>query len=965
MAANSINENPVAGQGNGERNDIEKHDNNDKNIIERAADNQAINTTFASNDTEMGALLEDILSQSDMAEAAIAADFTRDYSRVVLTADYVSDALMAIDPNTLTRDEWVSITYSVRAIEADHGLDLFHDWEDWSRQYSNGDERADIAVWKSCANPTRIGAGTLFLHAKDAGWRSDDRAQPLRERSAAEMKARAARRKELERETAALIEKKRASCNIVWEKAQEYPGIAKRYFEGRGIPMIPDNVFRVSTQYVNKDGDIRTANSAGRFNILSRIRSFETGEPVGLHVNGVTTSTKNYSIPDWRITNATMPDGAKARFTCGGNVGYIELVSTDSRALIVAEGVETALSALNLPLGFDNPNIRALVNDGNFRKMPVVYDIDTLVILVDIEESGAGRRAADALASTWLAAGKEVRIVEAVCTSKTTKRDLNDVVQDCAREGREAEEGRDYTNSLRVPAPKIAPAEIDIDGDNWWRGLSLDEAIDSINKEHSFVMEGGRATVFREAVDAVTKKKYYVRYALADFRAKFGNIVFQPPSNRKNAAPAVLGETWLKSPKRLQFLNGVVFDPANRYGSSYKNLWQGFAYEPIPGDWGLLKDHLLNIICGRKQEVFEYVMDWCAKTVQFPAKQGEVAIVMRGPEGAGKGLFAKAFKTLFGAHGQQITDAGHLVGRFNGHLQGCVFLFADEAFFAGDKAHRNILYALISEPTLFVEAKFRDAAEVINYLHIMMATNYEWAVPSSINDRRFLVLDVLGIMMGNLPYFAEIAKQLESGGYEAMLHELLHRDISRFNPNKIPNTSAMDDQKILSLPTHQKWWQEVLERGYVWQSQRGLEEEFEQWYDEMSTDLLYASYRQFAAASRERYPLARNKLGEFLWKIATAKAFGTKHTVLLGEKYCKMDNAWQPRLNVTKKNGYVLGSLDEARKAFCKFLNIEINWEPAQLAEDSDSSGDADKNNEAAPSTPKYIRSDIPDDIPF
>ena len=37
-----------------------------------------------------------------------------------------------------------------------------------------------------------------------------------------------------------------------------------------------------------------------------------------------------------------------------------------------------------------------------------------------------------------------------------------------------------------------------------------------------------------------------------------------------------------------------------------------------------------------------------------------------------------------GQHALKISNAKHLVGNFNSHLRDCVFLFADEAFFAGD-----------------------------------------------------------------------------------------------------------------------------------------------------------------------------------------------------------------------------------------------------------------------------------------
>ena len=46
---------------------------------------------------------------------------------------------------------------------------------------------------------------------------------------------------------------------------------------------------------------------------------------------------------------------------------------------------------------------------------------------------------------------------------------------------------------------------------------------------------------------------------------------------------------------------------------------------------------------------------------------------------------------------------------------------------------------------------------------------------------------------------AAIIKQLENGGYQGMLHELLHRDISNFNVRRVPQTEGLQDQKKLSL----------------------------------------------------------------------------------------------------------------------------------------------------------------------
>ena len=93
--------------------------------------------------------------------------------------------------------------------------------------------------------------------------------------------------------------------------------------------------------------------------------------------------------------------------------------------------------------------------------------------------------------------------------------------------------------------------------------------------------------------------------------------------------------------------------------------------------------------------------------MQAPVLRGEVALVFRGKEGVGKGIVGRLFCRLLGQHGMQIVDATHFVGRFNAHLRDRIVLFADEAFFAGDKQNEGVLKGLITEPYLAIEGKFQ------------------------------------------------------------------------------------------------------------------------------------------------------------------------------------------------------------------------------------------------------------------
>jgi len=254
-----------------------------------------------------------------------------------------------------------------------------------------------------------------------------------------------------------------------------------------------------------------------------------------------------------------------------------------------------------------------------------------------------------------------------------------------------------------------------------------------------------------------------------------------------------LGRWWIDHPDRRQY-DGIVYAPHGAQNGRL-NLWTGYGCEQRVGDCELYFTHLCENICNGNEEHFDYLFNWMADAVQHPDRAGEVAVVLRGAEGVGKGVAAKQFGRLFGAHFRHITQAKHLVGHFNAHLQQCSVLFADEAFFAGDRAHEGILKGLITEETLLIEPKGLDTFPVRNSLHIILSSNNEWVIPAGADARRFFVLDVAATHIRDFRYFAAIAEEMDNGGREALLDMLMKQDLSKFNIRSVPLTSALADQK--------------------------------------------------------------------------------------------------------------------------------------------------------------------------
>jgi Family of unknown function (DUF5906) len=204
-------------------------------------------------------------------------------------------------------------------------------------------------------------------------------------------------------------------------------------------------------------------------------------------------------------------------------------------------------------------------------------------------------------------------------------------------------------------------------------------------------------------------------------------------------------------------------------------------------------------VCQEDVANFQYLIGWMARMIQHPGQQGEVAVVLRGGKGVGKSFVAKQLGKLFGRHYLPISNPGHLVGNFNAHLRDVIFLFADEAFYAGDKKHESILKTLITEDTIQVEAKGVDVETASNFVHLMMASNDAHVVRASRDERRFFVLDVGSDQQQQGAYFGAITADLESGGYENLLHFLLTYDLDAYDVRRPPRTAALRDQQESTL----------------------------------------------------------------------------------------------------------------------------------------------------------------------
>ena len=334
-------------------------------------------------------------------------------------------------------------------------------------------------------------------------------------------------------------------------------------------------------------------------------------------------------------------------------------------------------------------------------------------------------------------------------------------------------------------------------------------ALDALNREWSVVEFGGKVRCVKQEAEKIKP------YTKADFHDLLANkLVFGMAKH-----PVSIATVWWRHSQRRQYV-GVTFCPAcdeSEY-SGCLNLFTRYGVEAKAGDWSLLRAHILDIICDGNAEYFTWLMAWMAQLVQQPIIKMGTAVVLKGEKGTGKTKLAECLMKIIGVHATRATQGRHVTGNFNQHLASCLLLVCEEAVWAGDKQAEGVLKSLITDNSIMLEGKGINAFEIDNFTRVFITTNEAWAVPATYDERRFFVLDVSSKRKQDTAYFAAIDEQMNNGGAEAFLHDLLNdgdgwRAIDLRNP---PKTKALLDQVVEGLPVVALWWMAALVEGGIY-----------------------------------------------------------------------------------------------------------------------------------------------------
>ena len=292
-----------------------------------------------------------------------------------------------------------------------------------------------------------------------------------------------------------------------------------------------------------------------------------------------------------------------------------------------------------------------------------------------------------------------------------------------------------------------------------------------------------------------------------------------------------------------------------------------------------------DVICGGSPDheenarLFKYIMFWLASAVTQPARKPMTAIVLTSGQGCGKGTFVENLLKLYGEYGTKVESSGELTSNFNWRFKNNLLTFVDEALYAGDHRHKNLMKNLISSKTRSLEGKGVDTITVPNYSRYIYASNENHVVNIDSDDRRHVVVSLSHHRQKDGAYFQAIENEWDNGGMEAFLYLMINEwsqmeEFKTFHFEKeIVYTKAKREQELASNPLRQ-WWEHRLDNGcFTHKDEQGEFHKIKIFDDNLNTyigietDCIYSDYVKWQKDIGGGYRMAKNQFSSNFKKL--------------------------------------------------------------------------------------------------
>ena len=335
----------------------------------------------------------------------------------------------------------------------------------------------------------------------------------------------------------------------------------------------------------------------------------------------------------------------------------------------------------------------------------------------------------------------------------------------------------------------------------------IEEATEAVNVEVEYF-----ATEFEKTHAKIIERGCYIKQRESDVLIMSPKLLNDSYSHliggyTENGSPINFIKRWTTNNEFIRkYINMDIYPDASKCPEGYFNLWipfkfekqiEGFVYKPECEKTASLLNHI-KLLCNHQKEVYEYIVEYIAQMIQFPAVKSIVPTFISN-QGAGKGTLMKLLTRMLGASKvlETSTPSRDVWGNFNSLMASAFLVNLNELSKKETIEAEGQIKTLSTDSTLTINQKGINQSKITSYHRFIITTNKEDPLNTTIDDRRNIIIRSSDEKCGDKKYFETLNEYLDDDFVIKNIYEYFKqiKGVDKFGLKPIPHTTYQDNLK--------------------------------------------------------------------------------------------------------------------------------------------------------------------------